>query len=314
MPVDPQVAAFLQRVADLNAPPIYTLTPEQARRAVPQITQPAESVATVENRRIDGPNGEIPVRIYTPYSAVQQAGRGPVPLFVFYHGGGWIVGDLDSYEHLSRTIANAFDCIVVSVDYRLSPEHKFPQGVEDCYAATVWAFEHARSFGADPQRIIVSGDSAGGNLAAAVSLMARDRQGPPIAYQLLIYPVIACDFDTDSYLQNATGYMLTRTAMQWYWEQYLPEPAAAKNPYAAPLQAADLSRLPPAHVITAEYDPLRDEGETYAARLKAAGVPVTSKRYSGMIHGFLRRTDLYEVAREAIQEVAQETKRALGSG
>lgn len=312
MPLDPQVAAFLQRIADLNAPPVYTLTPEQARRAVPQITTPMEPVATVENRRINGPHGEIPIRIYTPYSAVQQTGRGPLPLLVFYHGGGWIVGDLDSYEHLSRTFANALDCIVISVDYRLCPEHKFPQGLDDCYAATVWAFEHARTLGADPQKIIVSGDSAGGNLAAAVSLLARDRQGPPIAYQLLIYPVTDANFETESYVQNATGFLLTQKAMRWYWEQYLPEPSAATNPYAAPSQAADLSRLPPAHVITAEYDPLRDEGEAYAARLKGAGVAVTMKRYDGMIHGFLRRTDLYDVAREAIQEVAQETKRALG--
>ncbi|MES2791751.1 MAG: alpha/beta hydrolase fold domain-containing protein, partial [Planctomycetota bacterium] len=240
MPVDPQVAAFLQRVAALNAPPIYTLTPEQARRTVPQIPPPYEPVASIENRSVVGPNGEIPVRIYTPFSAVQQAGRGPVPLLVLYHGGGWMVADVDSYDPLSRTIANAFDCIVISVDYRLSPEHKFPAGVEDSYAATVWAFEHARSLGADPQRIIVSGDSAGGNLAAAVSLMARDRQGPPIAHQLLIYPVTDCNFETTSYQENATGFMLTQQAMRWYWDAYLSDPAVASNPYAAPLQAADL--------------------------------------------------------------------------
>lgn len=312
MPVDPQVAAFLQRVADLNAPPIYTLTPDQARRTVPQIPGPPEPVATVENRRIAGPHGEVPVRIYTPFSAVQQTGRGPVPLMVFYHGGGWMVADLDSYEHLARTLANAFDGVVISVDYRLSPEHKFPVGVEDCYAATAWAFEHARSLGADPYRIIVSGDSAGGNLAAAVCLMARDRQGPSIAHQLLIYPVTDCDFETPSYLQNASGYMLTRKAMQWYWEAYLPDVAAVHH-YAAPLQAKDLSGLPAAHVITAEYDPLRDEGEAYAERLQAAGVPLTFKRYDGMIHGFVRRTDLYDMARQAIQEMAEETRRALAT-
>ncbi len=313
MPVDPQVAAFLQRVAELNAPPVYSLTPEQARRAVPQLPLPYEPVATVENRRITGPNGEIPIRIYTPLSAVQRAGHGPVPLLVFYHGGGWIVGDLDSYEHLSRTFANALDCIVVSVDYRLAPEHKFPQGVEDCYAATVWASEHARSLGADPQRLIVSGDSAGGNLAAAVSLMARDRQGPPIAFQLLIYPVIDCNFETDSYQRNATGYMLTQAAMRWFWDSYLPEPTQTKNPYAAPIQASNLAGLPAAHIITAEYDPLRDEGEAYAERLQAAGVPATLKRYAGMIHGFARRTDLYDVARQAILEMAVETKRVLAA-
>ena len=313
MPVHPQVAAFLQCIADLNAPPIYTLTPEQARRAVPQLPLPYEPVATVANRRIAGPNGEIPVRIYTPISAVQPAGRGPVPLLVFYHGGGWIVGDLDSYEHLSRTLANAIDGIVVSVDYRLAPEHKFPAGVEDCYTATAWAFEHAQVLGADPLRIIVSGDSAGGNLAAAVSLMARDRQGPPIAYQLLIYPVLDCRFETESYQQNATGYLLTQAAMRWYWGAYLPDSGEANNPYAAPLQATDLTHLPATHIITAEYDPLRDEGEVYAARLKAAGVPLTSKRYNGMIHGFVRRTDLYDVARQAILEMAVETKRALSA-
>lgn len=311
MPVDPQVAAFLQRLADLNAPPIYTLTPAQARRTVPQIPLPHEPVATIENRTALGPYGDVPVRVYTPFSAVQKAGRGPVPLMVFYHGGGWMNADVESYDPLSRTLANAFDCIVVSVDYRLSPENKFPAGVEDSYAATVWASEQARSFGADPRRIIVSGDSAGGNLAAAVSLMARDRQGPPIAYQLLIYPVTDCNFETSSYQRNATGYMLTQKAMQWYWDAYLSAPSEAKNPYAAPLQATDLSRLPPAHVITAEYDPLRDEGEAYAERLKAAGVPLTFKRYDGMIHGFVRRTDLFDMARQAIQEMAVETKKAL---
>ena len=299
MPLDPQVAAFLKRIAALNAPPIYTLSPAEARLTVPQVPPPFEPIGNVEDRQIPGPHGEIPVRIYTPKSA---AGAGSVPLMIFYHGGGWMVSGINDYEHLMRIFANALDCVVVSVGYRLSPEHKFPIGLEDCFAATAWAAAHARSLGADPERLIVCGDSAGGNLAAAVSLIARDNGGPAIAHQLLIYPVTDCNFETQSYQENATGFMLTQTAMRWYWDAYLPDSSAASHPYAAPMQAADLAGLPPAHVITAEFDPLRDEGEAYAQRLKDAGVPLTFKRYAGMIHGFVRRTDLYDGARLAIQE------------
>lgn len=312
MPVDPQVAAFLQRIAALNAPPIYTLSPAQARKTVPQIPPPYEPMARLEDRLIPGNGGDIPLRIYTPFAAVQQAGRGPLPMMVFFHGGGWMVGDIPSYEHLSRIFANAMQCIVISVEYRLCPEHRFPAGLDDCYAATVWAAEHSAEIGGDPRRIVVCGDSAGANLAAAVSLMSRDCQGPPIAYQLLIYPVTDSDFETASYRENATGYMLTQAAMRWYWDEYLPSPSEARNPLAAVLRA-NLQGLPPAHVITAEFDPLRDEGEAYAKRLQAAGVPVTFKRYDGMIHGFVRRTDLYDVARVAIKEMADALQAAWES-
>lgn len=310
MPVDPQVAAFLERIAALNAPPIYTLSPAAARKTVPQIPPPYEPIARVEDRRIPGPDGDVPVRIYTPLAAVRQPGQGPLPLMVFFHGGGWMVADVPAYEHLARIIANAMDCIVVSVDYRLCPEHRFPAGLEDCYAATVWSAENAGSLGGDPRRIVVCGDSAGANLAAAVSLLARDRMGPPIAYQLLIYPVADNNFDTASYQQNATGFMLTQAAMRWYWDAYLPQGATATPPYAAILKA-ELKGLPPAHVITAEFDPLRDEGEAFVERLKEAGIPVTFKRYDGMIHGFVRRTDLFATAHLAIQEMAQTLQSAL---
>ena len=311
MPVDPQVASFLQRIVELNAPPIYTLSPAQARLTVPQIPPPVEDVDYAEDRQIPGPHGEIPVRIYTPLAAVKPAGSGPLPLMVFFHGGGWMLGELKDYESLMRTFANAFGCIAVSVGYRLSPEHKFPAGLEDCFAATAWAAAHASSLGADPGKLIVCGDSAGANLATAVSLIARDNHGPAIAQQLLIYPVTDCNFETQSYQDNATGFMLTQAAMRWFWDAYLPDPSAASHPYAAPLQAPDLSDLPPAHVITAEFDPLRDEGEAYAERLQEAGVPVTFKRYNGMIHGFIRRTDLFDVAREAIREMAVEVRLVL---
>lgn len=312
MPLDPQVAAFLQRVADLNAPPIQTLTPVQARKTVPQIPPPYEPMAQIEDRQIPGPGGEIPIRIYTPLAAVSQAGRGPLPVMAFFHGGGWMVGDVPSYEHLARVFANAMECIVISVEYRLCPEHPFPAGVEDCYTATVWAAANAQSLGGDPQRLVVCGDSAGANLAAAVSLMARDLQGPAIAYQQLIYPVADCNFETPSYQQNAAGFMLTRAAMRWYWDAYLPDWPTSPHPYAAILRA-DLKGLPPAHVITAEFDPLRDEGEAFAERLQAAGVPVTFKRYDGMIHGFVRRTDLYDVAQTAIHDMAQAQHVAFGT-
>lgn len=303
MPVDPQVAAFLERVAALQPAPVYTLSPTEARKTVPHVPPPYEPVANVEDRQIAGPAGQIPIRIYTPLVAVRRAGSGPVPVMMFFHGGGWMLGEIDDYEHLCRMFANAMNCVVVSVEYRLSPEFKFPAGLDDCYAATVWTSENARSLGGDPQQVVVCGDSAGGNLAAAVALMARDRGGPPIACQLLIYPVTDANFETGSYQDNATGYMLTQAAMRWFWDAYLPSSAEARNPYAAPLHG-DLTRLPPAFVSTAEFDPLRDEGEAYAHKMQAAGVPVTLKRYEGMIHGFVRRTDLYDAAHEAIRDMA----------
>ena len=311
MPVDPQAQAIIDELTALNLPPYSETTPEQARQAVVAASMtlaPGEPVAEVVERRIVGPAGEIPLRVYTPM------GDGPRSLLMYFHGGGWVICDLDTHDALSRRLANTSGCVVVSVDYRLAPEHKFPVGLEDCYAATVWASENAAELGADDPRVSVAGDSAGANLATVVAMLARDRGGPPLAFQLLVYPVTDCRFDTASYHENADGYLLTREAMQWFWQHYLQDDAQADNPYVSPLRANDLSGLPPAHVITAEYDPLRDEGNAYADRLREAGVAVTLARYDGMIHDFFRRFAALDLGVRAVYEAAAAIRAALDKG
>ena len=295
MPLDPQVEAVLEQRAALGQPPLDTLTPAQARanaEANPLTTGP--DVGRVEDRTIQGPAGEIPVRIYTP------SGTGPFPTFVYFHGGGWVLGTLDMSDATCRNLCVGGECITISVDYRLAPEAKFPAAADDSFAVVQWVSAHASDIGAKAGNIAVGGGSAGGNLAAVVCLMARDRGGPSLAFQLLVVPVTDRNFDTESYRQNAEGYGLTRGGMIWYWDHYLNSPSEASDPYAAPLQARDLSGLPAALVLTAEFDPLRDEGEAYAHRLEAAGVPTTCIRYDGMVHGFFGMNDSVDKAREAV--------------
>src|SRR5262249_5257951 len=214
------------------------------------------------------------------------AGDGPLPLLMYFHGGGWVIGDLDTCEGICRSLANGAGCIVVAVDYRLAPEHRYPAAAEDCYAATAWAAEHARELGGDSRRIAVGGDSAGGTLTTVVALMARDRGGPPLGHQLMVYPVTEHSYETASYRDFADGYLLNLELMTYFWNQYLGGASDGLDRYASPLRAPDLRGLPPALVITAEFDPLRDEGEAYAARLREAGVPVTLSRYDGVFHAF----------------------------
>ncbi len=298
MPIDPQIQALLDRAASL--PATHTLPVAEARRQMEARTAalaPPATVGAVAERRIDGPAGPIRLRIYTPASA------GPWPLLVFFHGSGFVLCSLDTHDGMCRNLCAGSDCIVVSVDYRLAPEHKFPAALDDCTDAARWAIAHAREFGADAARTVLAGDSAGGNLAAAAALRLRDEEGPPLAGQLLIYPVT--DYHTPgtpSYAQNADGYGLTRATMEWFWGHYLADPAGAANPYAAPLKASDLRRLPPTLVQTAEYDPLRDEGELYATRLREAGVPVELSRWNGMNHGFLSWVGVVDRAGEAMDE------------
>lgn len=315
MPLDPQAQVVLDQLAALGLPPNHKVTPEEARaNSLARPRPPGPEVAKVENRRIPGPGGEIPLRIYTPQ------GTAPFPILVWFHGGGWVVGDLDLADGTARHLAARSGFAVVSVDYRLAPETKFPGPAEDCYAATKWAAENASRFGGDPRNIAVGGDSAGGNLAAAVSLMARDRGGPPLILQLLVYPVTARDFETGSYRRSGVGYLLYRDTMKWYWDQYLEKDADAENPYAAPLRAGDLRGLPEALVITAEFDPLCDEGEAYAQRLREAGVRTTCTRYGGMIHGFFGMSAVIDKGKQAIAEAsaalraAAERNRALSRG
>jgi acetyl esterase len=299
MPLDPQAKAVMEQLAALGFPPAHTVSPQEARannRAGPRAKGP--EVGRVEDRTIPGPESTLPVRIYTP------EGAGPFQLLVWFHGGGWVVGDLDTADATCRNLAVGAGCVVISVDYRLAPEIKFPGPAEDCYAATRWVEQNAASINVDPGRIAVGGDSAGGNLAAAVSLMARDRGASLPIFQLLVYPVTDRNFDTQSYVNNSEGYQLTRDGMLWYWDHYLKDDADAFNPYAAPLQASDLSGLPPALVITAEYDPLRDEGEAYGRRLEAAGVPTVCKRYDGMIHGFFGMAAVLDKGKQAVEEAS----------
>lgn len=298
MPVDPQIQMLLDRSAAL--PPLHTLSVAEARaqfaaRDFPGLRRPA--VAGVTNRDMQGPGGALALRVYTP------PGEGPFPLMVFFHGSGFVVCSLDTHDGICRNLCAGSGCVVVSVDYRLAPEHKFPAAVEDCLAATRWAAANASALGADPGRVIVAGDSAGGNLAAVTALRVRDEGGPGLAGQLLIYPVT--DYyepGTPSMTENAEGYGLTRAGMVWFWNHYLEDPKEGANPWASPLRAKDLGGLPPAMVVTAEYDPLRDEGEYYAERLREAGVPTRLKRWEGMNHGFFFWPGVVDRAGAAMDE------------
>lgn len=310
MPLDPQTKAYLDQMEALNMPPLSALPPEMIRQgiALQYANEPVgEPVAKVENRTIPGPAGEIPVRIYTP------EGDGPFPILVFFHGGGWVICTLDTHDAPCRSLANGAGCVVVSVDYRLAPEHKFPAAPEDCYAATLWVAEHAAELNGDATRIAVGGDSAGGNLTAVVAQMVRDQGGPRLTFQLLIYPATDFTAQTLSKTENATGYFLTRDDMDWFEGHYLPSTEEKLNPMASPLLAQDLSNLPPALVITAEYDPLRDEGEQYGQRLQEAGVPVIVRRYDGLIHGFFNTASIIDKAREAVAESAQTLRTAFAT-
>jgi acetyl esterase len=240
----------------------------------------------------------MPVRLYTP------PGRGPFPVLVYFHGGGWVIGNIAAYDPTCRALTNAAGCVVVSVEYRLAPEHKFPAAPEDCYAALQWVATNAAAINGEPARLAIGGDSAGGNLTAVVAQMARDRGGPPLVYQVLVYPVTDYNYNTASYRENADGYLLTRDAMGWFWNHYLRSQADGSNPLASPLRAPNLRGLPPALVLTAEFDPLRDEGEAYAARLQETGVPVTLKRYDGMIHGFFSLGTVLDQGKQAMADAA----------
>ena len=301
MPLDPQAQAFLEQLAATGAPPLHELSVAEARQVIVALfgTQGApEPVGAVEERTIPGAGGEMPTRIYIPY------GTGPFPVLVYLHGGGWVIGDLEAYDATCRALTNAAGCLVVAMEYRLAPEHKFPAAPEDCYAAACWVAANAAAIGGDPRRIAIGGDSAGGNLTAVVAQMARDRGGPALVYQLLVYPVTNYGYDTASYRENADGYLLTRDAMVWFWNHYLRSAADGNNPLASPLRANDLRGLPPAMVLTAEFDPLRDEGEAYAIRLQEAGVPVTLKRYAGTIHGFFSLGAVLDQGKQAMADAA----------
>jgi len=320
MALDPQAKALLDLMPPM--PDFSTLDLALARAGMAQevlSTGEPEAVAKVENRTIPGPSGDIPIRVYTPQvsrsepqaSEDHRAGEAPFPGLVFFHGGGFVLCSLDSHDGVCRSLANAAGCVVVSVDYRLAPEHPYPAAPEDCYAATQWVAKNGAELGIDVTRLAIGGDSAGGNLTAVTALLARDRGGPALRFQLLVYPVTDCAFDTASYRENAEGYMLTTGMMRWFWEKYLADPKQGAEAHASPLRAANLANLPPGLCITAGYDPLRDEGEAYAARLREAGADVRTSRYAGMFHGFLSMTAQLDKAREAMAEAAAALRAAL---
>jgi len=299
--IDPKVKAALE--AQGPAPDNRTVPPAELRltftRQAALVPKLPEPLARVEDRAIDTPAGPLRVRVYTP------EGKTPFPILLYFHGGGWVVGGLETHDGVCRSLARRAGAVVVSVDYRLAPETKFPGAPDDALAALRWAASQASELGGDAARLAVGGDSAGANLAAALALRVRDQGGPRIGFQLLIYPVTDFDFDTASYHEFATGYPLTRSNMQWFWESYRASPSDAENPYAAPLRTADLAGLPPAFILTAHFDVLRDEGEAYAKRLHEAGVPVRCVRFRGMTHGFIRMGAVFPQADRALTELAR---------
>jgi acetyl esterase len=304
----PEIQAQLDQMAASGRPPLQQRSVAQARafhvQDAPALNGPAAPVASVQDRMVPGPAGELPVRIYAP------DGEPPFPIVVWFHGGGWVVGTLDSYDPLCRALAAAVPAVVVSVDYRLAPEHHWPAAVEDAYAATVWASRNAAELGGAQHRLAVAGDSAGGNLAAVVALGARDRGGPAIGFQLLVCPALAVAGDTGSWREFAEGLDLTAAGMRWYWDHYLGE-ADGTAPDASPARAAFLGGLPPALVIVASHDILRDEGEAYAARLADAGVAATATRIPGVVHGFFRWRAVTPAADQALQQAAGALRTAL---
>jgi len=308
MPLNPEAQAVLDQLTSSGVPPLHTLSVEGARQLIIDLfvtKADREPVGKVEDRQIPGPAGTIPARICTP------RGAGPFPILVYFHGGGWVIGNIETHDAPCRTLSNAAECIVASIDYRLAPEHKFPAGPDDCYAATRWIAEHAAQIGGDARRIAVGGDSAGGNLAAVVAQTARDHGGPSLVFQLLVYPVTDHRFDTPSYRENADGYFLTKDAMEWFWNHYLGRPADGEQAMASPLRAKNLGGLPPAFIMTAEYDPLRDEAEAYAARLREAGVETKMTRYDGTIHGFFSMGNALTVAKQGMMDATSALRNAF---
>jgi acetyl esterase len=317
MPVDAQAQAFLDALAKLNLPEVHSLSPDDARRmsARRKETLPPGPDAHVEDHCVPGRSGELLVRIYKPHARDQAAQpRQALPVLLWFHGGGFVIGSVSESDADCKHLATGADCAVASVDYGLAPEHGFPIPPEDCYAALSWVRERSAELGVDPKRIAVGGDSAGGNLATCVAQMARDRRaaGHGLCFQLLLYPV--CDLsnlDTPSYVANAEGYYLTRRTMEWFREHYVPRPADRSHPYASPLCSRDLRRLPPAFVATAEFDPLRDEAEAYAARLAEAGVPVVVRRYDSTIHGFFTMNAYFDRGKEVLTDAVTALRAAF---
>jgi acetyl esterase len=310
----PQAKALLELMIERGVPPTHTLSPADARRLYLErrhYSQPAPpAVAEVVALQADGPHGDIPLRLYRPLPG-SSAAAGALPVLVYFHGGGWVIGDLDTHDTLCRELANAAGIVVVAVDYRLGPEHRFPAAVDDSIAATRWVHAQAAALGLDARRIAVGGDSAGGNLAAVVALALRDDAALALAYQLLIYPATDMRRVAPSHAQNGEGYLLTAETMRYFHDHYITDPAHDLDWRASPLLHPDLGRLPPALVLTAGYDPLRDEGLQYAQALTNAGTRTTHLCFERQIHGFILMGRVLDEANTAVAICAAELKREL---
>ena len=314
--VEQKTRTFLKTLQEQGSPPIYTLSPQEARAVLSNL-QAAGSVAIlpadIENRTVPGgPNGQISIQIIRPPSSNET-----LPVVVYTHGGGWVLGGFDTHERLVRELANKAKVVIVFVNYTRSPEAKYPVAVEEAYATTKWVAENGKSINVDASRLAIAGDSVGGNMAAAVTLLAKERRGPKIAFQALFYPVTDAHLDSQSYMELQEGYWLTREGMKWFWNNYAPDNATRNEPTASPLHASidRLKGLPPALVITEEFDVLRDEGEAYAHKLMQAGVPVTATRYLGTIHDFMMLNAISETpaVRGAIDQASELLKKALSA-
>lgn len=308
MPLHPQAVKFLDTYARLNQPPLETTPIAESRALLLSGTgffPNCPDLASIDDVTIPGPGGPLLLRIYRPKQAVNRGAC------LYFHGGGWVLNSVLTHDDFVRRLTDVSGCVCVSVEYRLAPEHRYPAAVDDAYAALQWMAANGAQWDVDGTRLAVAGDSAGGNLAAAVCLMTRDRNGPAIRQQVLAYPITDCDFTRPSYFENADGYFLTTSQMKWFWDHYCPDFELRREPYASPIHASTLSGLPPAFIFTAEFDPLRDEGEAYAAALRAAGVPVQFRRFDGMIHAFLRRVTTFDAAREALGEIAETLRTAF---
>lgn len=308
MPLDPQIARHRDKTQTAGAFAVGQLTPEAARRQAKQAYMEdfgePDPVGSVVDFVLPGAGGRLPIRVYTP-----RGGGTELPVVVYHHGGGWVVGDLDTHDGLCRTLAARSGCLVAAVDYRRAPEHRCPAALDDAWAATVWLAERGHSLGGAPGRIAVAGDSAGANLAAGVAVRAREH-GLALTLQLLAFPVVDCDFDRPSYRENdSIGPSVE--AMKWFWDHYMGPDGDPADPLASPLRVATLAGVAPAHVITAEYDTLRDEGDAYAARLTQAGVAVTHRQYPGQVHCFYRMGAVTDQASGCIDDCAAAIRRAF---
>ena len=309
MALDPQARALLDQMEASGTAPLSQQTPAEARAGFALLASlggPPEEAVPTQDRTVPGVDGnDIPVRIYRPQSDQ------PLPVVVYFHGGGFVIGDIATHDTTCHRLAAGVPAVIVSVDYRLAPEHPFPAAVDDCEAATKWVSAHASEIGGDSSRLAVAGDSAGGNLSAVIARRARDAGGPPIAFQLLVYPATDMTRSMPSHTENGSGYLLDADAINWFMENYMGD-ADLRQPDASPLFVDDLSGLPPAFVLTAEFDPLRDEGEAYADRLREAGVQVAASRYDGMIHGFYGLDSMFDSATKATSETVTALRDALG--